>query len=412
MQPQDERQPPNKHKLTTLFVGRLKPKASPYLVWDTKNPGLAIQVQPSGFLSWKYIYSCKGRPRWYNIGPFKKIGLKDARRMTGKLSVRVADGEDPQADRKAERASGTFDDLAKRYRDYAEHKKQRNKSWEQADKLVKKHLLPHWANLKVTDIKRSDVKAMMNRIDAPILANQVLAAASAIFTWGIKEELIKAGFVHPCVGIERNATNERERILSDSELPKFWAAFDDDAGLVEGMALKMILLTGQRPGEVAHMRTEHVVDGWWEMPGEAISELNWPGTKNSRSNRVWLSKPAQEIIEQMVDATGLGLVFKGSRGGPIANLDKTMAGIWKKLEVARATPHDLRRTCGSAITGLGFGRDAMDRILNHVEGSTTDIYDRYAYAKEDQRIMESIAQKFMALIDGAASNVVAFAKAK
>ena len=34
-----------------------------------------------------------------------------------------------------------------------------------------------------------------------------------------------------------------------------------------------------------------------------------------------------------------------------------------KLE--RATPHDLRRTCLTWITRLGFGRDAIDRIANH-----------------------------------------------
>lgn len=74
-------------------------------------------------------------------------------------------------------------------------RRRENKSWEQPDKLVKKHLLARWGKLKVTDIKRSDVKAMMARIDAPIVANQVLASTSAIFTWDIKEELIKEGFV-------------------------------------------------------------------------------------------------------------------------------------------------------------------------------------------------------------------------
>jgi len=44
-------------------------------------------------------------------------------------------------------------------------------------------------------------KAMMARIDAPIVANQVLAAASAIFTWGIKEELIATGF---CSSLHRS----------------------------------------------------------------------------------------------------------------------------------------------------------------------------------------------------------------
>ena len=70
--------------------------------------------------------------------------------------------------------------------------------------------------------------------------------------------------------------------MSDSEIPKFWAAFDD-AGLMQGTALKMILLTGQRPGEVTHMRREHIEDGWWTMPGEPVPALGWPGTKNGET---------------------------------------------------------------------------------------------------------------------------------
>lgn len=395
------KRPPNKTKLNELILKRLRPKAGPYLVWDTKQHGLVIQVQPSGHAAWKVIYSRHGRPRWFHIGRADDIGLADARKLAGKIMVQVAEGKDPQADRRAERTSGTFGELADSYR---EHAKKKNKSWKQADALVRRHLLPRWSKLKPADVMRSDVKTLMARIEAPIVANQVLASASAIFAWGIREELVK---VNPCVGVERNKTTERERILSDSELPKFWAAFDS-VGLIESMALKTILLTGQRPGEVVHLRSEHVVDGWWTMPGAAIPELDWPGTKNAQSHRVWLPKAAQQIIEQM-DTTGL--VFAGSRGVAITGLPAAMRAICKKLEVERATPHDLRRTHGSAITGLGFGRDAMNRIQNHREGGIADVYDRHEYADENKKIMETVASKLLSLIEGVTdANVIPFAK--
>jgi integrase len=123
-------------------------------------------------------------------------------------------------------------------------------------------LLPKWGKLRADTVTRSDVKALMRRIEAPVLANQVLAATSAVFSWATKEEILT---VNPCRGVDRNATMSRERVLSDSEVPKFWLAFD--AAGREGMALKAILLTGQRPGEVTHMRHEHIKDGWWALPG-------------------------------------------------------------------------------------------------------------------------------------------------
>ena len=43
---------------------------------------------------------------------------------------------------------------------------------------------------------------------------------------------------------------------------------------VKATALQVVLLTGQRPGEVAHMRYEHMRDGWWEMSGEVVPNLD------------------------------------------------------------------------------------------------------------------------------------------
>ena len=94
-----------------------------------------------------------------------------------------------------------------------------------------------------------------------------------------------------------------------------------------------------------------------------------------------------------------GYVFAGLHGGPIGSLQTEMAGICKRLEVERATPHDLRRTHGSTVTALGFGRDAMNRIQNHVEGGIASVYDRHQYGDENKQIMETVADKLMNVID-------------
>src|SRR5262249_51259958 len=150
---------------------------------------------------------------------------------------------------------------------------------------------PAWGGLTAQSITRADVRAMMGRIDAPILANQVLASASAIFNWAVRQELLSN---NPCRGIERNATVSRERVLSDAELPLFWTAFDKAD--LPGMALQVLLLTGQRPGEVTHMRHDQIADGWWSLPGAPDAKTGWPGTKNGATHRVWLPQPVQDII--------------------------------------------------------------------------------------------------------------------
>ena len=270
-------------------------------------------------------------------------------------------GKDPAAEKRAERGTDTFAELAERY--VEQYAKRHNKSWSQPDRLVRRYLLPKWGKLQATTISRADVKAIMAAIAAPILANQVLAAASAIFSWAVKQELVE---INPCRGVERNETRSRERVLADAEVPLFWRAFDD-AGLVRSAALKALLLTGQRPGEIIHMRREHISGAWWTMPGAPCPEVGWPGTKNSLSHRVWLPQALRDIIAELGNGEEpTGFVFSGHGRRAIKELDGAMRDVCRRLGIAeKVTPHDLRRTHGSTITALGFGRDAMKRIQNH-----------------------------------------------
>jgi integrase len=401
--PKRTKAPAEKRRLTELFVRKAKPKADAYLVWDTQQHGLALRVQPTGARSWNTIYSRHGRPRWLYLGDANAIGLADARRLTAKAMLAVAEGNDPAAEKKAERSAGTFADLAGKYVEL--YAKKKNRSWAQADSLVRRHALPRWSKLQASSITRGDVKQMMARIESPSVANQTLAAVSAIFSWGIEQEIVA---LNPCKLVARNESKSRERVLSESEVPALWKALDD-IDPVSASALRVILLLGQRPGECANMRREHIRDGWWTMPGEPVPGV-WPGTKNGQSHRVWLPKPVQALLNDGASANGVGFVFAGPRGGPVSHLDGAMRDICTKLKIERATPHDLRRTHGSTITALGFGRAAMNRVQNHREGGIADVYDRHGYEAETKHIMESVANKIMALVEGYDAKVLPFAR--
>ena len=216
-----------------------------------------------------------------HIAAADAIALADPRKQAAELMLRVIKGEDPAAEKRAKRGAGTFAEMANRY--VEEHAKKRNKSWRQGAALVSRYLLPLWGKLSVNSITRSDVRAMMGKMsDAPILANQVLACASAVFSWATKQELLAN---NPCRGVGRNATVSRERVLPTQNCrcsgkrsvkpvsPEWhWSA----------------LLTGQRPGEVTRMRHDQITDGWWTLPGAPDANTGWKGTKNGVTHPVWL----------------------------------------------------------------------------------------------------------------------------
>jgi len=360
----------NRRALISSFVLAHQAPERPTLIWDVRAPGLALSLRPSGKKAWKVVYRFHGRPRWLHLGDARAIALPDARRLAAKVMLAVAEGRDPAAEKRAQAAAGTFAELAA---DYVElHAKKRNKSWRQAQALVHKHLLPRWGQLKPAAITRADVRAMALRIKAPIVANQTLAAASAIFSWAIRQEIVA---VNPCRGVDRNPTKARERILSDAEVALLWPKLDP--------ALKLILLTGQRPGEVAALQRAHIVDGWWQLPGQPSGA--WPGTKNAKDHRVALSAPAAALIKTHIARSR-------------TQSDALLRSLVADLKLERVTPHDLRRTCLTWITRLGFGRDAMDRVANHRTNRVTDVYDRHGYAAEDQRIMAAVARHVLKLV--------------
>src|SRR4029078_9715531 len=172
---------------------KLEPQLSKFLVWDTKQRGLAVVVQPTGQKAWKCVYSRHGRPRCFHIGVVGAIDLNAARKRAAKLMYQVSEGADPAAARKAERFEGTFADLATRYINEYEQKK--NKSWKQADGHLKRHVIPRLGKLASADISRGDIKTTMRGIAAPISANQALAHCSAVFAWAIKEDIL---ITNPC----------------------------------------------------------------------------------------------------------------------------------------------------------------------------------------------------------------------
>jgi len=164
------------------------------------------------------------------------------------------------------------------------------------------------------------------------------------------------------------------------------------------------MLLRQRSGEVAAMRWQDIQDNWWTLPGSA--DATWPGTKNKQTHRIWLPEPAQSILA-LLGKEESGYVFGGNTP---PRLTVVMRGIVSQLgyPAGSVRPHDLRRAHASTITALGFGLDAMNRVLNHKEGGISSVYDRHHYSAENKRVMEAVASHLLALATGqrAASNVI------
>ena len=80
----------------------------------------------------------------------------------------------------------------------------------------------------------------------------------------------------------------KERVLSDDELKGVWRELKKETSQVKDV-MRLILLTGQRPGEVMGMTWDEINfdEGLWAIPGSR--------TKNGLTNVVRLNAQAVRI---------------------------------------------------------------------------------------------------------------------
>jgi len=50
----------------------------------------------------------------------------------------------------------------------------------------------------------------------------------------------------------------------------------------------------------------------------------------------------------------------------------------------------------------------MNRVQNHTEGGIADVYDRHSYEDENKQIMETVAARLLALVNGETGKVLNF----
>lgn len=375
--------PANRKLLTDAFVRNAIPEDRVYVVWDTKVKGLALAVHQTR-RTWKCVYRRNGRPEWLHLGNANSIPLREARRLAARALVEVAAGGDPVGDRRRAREADTFADL---HSDYVQLcARRRNRSWHQTAELMRRHVLPRLGKKRAADVTRGDVKLVLAKLaDQPAFHNKTLASISAVFSWALREE-VGGVTSNPCALIRRLAVRSRERVLADSEIALLWPHLDT--------TLRLQLLTGARIGEVANMRAMDVVDGVWNLPGAPIE--GWPGVKNGRNHRVPLSELAAVIAAEH-------LAHRPKR----RSSEGLLIRIWTRLGVPKITSHDLRRTFATLIARFGFGRQALDRLLNHADRGVATVYDRFEYLEQDKAIVATITRHIVRLVEGVeAGNVV------
>jgi integrase len=381
--------------LTDRGVASLAPHPTQIDYFDEKLAGFALRVSPGGRKTWTVLYRHNRRLRRITVGTYPAMKLATAREAAKRTLRAASRGEDPAGDKRRAAAAETFGELAELY--LTKHAKVHKRSWKEDERILNKDLLPKWKTVKVGDVKRSDVRTLLEGIverDAGIMANRTQALVRKIFNFAIGRELVE---VNPCAQLDRPApSRQRDRVLSEDEIRQLWAALETLPAEMAAV-FKLRLITAQRAGEVANMRWADVdlKAGWWTVPAEE--------SKNGLPHRVPLSRPAldllkpidtarQQLLSAKPDASPSEYVLAGARG------KRQRAEAAKDLGVPDFVGHDLRRTAASLMAGGGVPRLVISKILNHIERGVTAVYDRHSYDAEKRSALNWWGARLTAIL--------------
>jgi hypothetical protein len=269
--------------LTARSVETLRPGAVRREVPDRYLPGLYLIIQPSSAKSWAIRYRHGGITRKFTIGSFPAYDLKAAREAGAKALRAVAEGRDPGVEREQARAAIPRSVNAVIEQFVEKHCRQSSRRKASMEALLRKHVLPRWHGRTIDSISKRDVLDMLDGVvegGAPIAANRALGAVRRFFNWCIERDILATS---PCAGVKPPSPEQsRDRILSDDELKQVWHAADQEPGQF-GPLVKLLILTGQRRSEVAHMTWAELdlPNRLWTLPRER--------TKNYERHEVPLS---------------------------------------------------------------------------------------------------------------------------
>jgi len=398
--------------LTDRKIDSLRPSGHLVEWWDERTPGFGIRVSSKGKKTWFVMYRSAGLRRRLKLGRYPEISLEKARNSARKILSSVSDGLDPALQKKAEEAvlrqkrleSRTFSQLSAQYLE--EYARLNKRSWKEDERLIDKLLNPEFGTLNSKEITRSHVRGFLRGLASrtPVQANRAHACLRKIFNWAIQEEIVELEG-NPASGISSPGGREKpkERNLSDEEIKVVWQEWDRNS-TPPRRALQLILLTGQRPGEIVGMPWLEInlTDSLWTLPGSRA--------KNGLTNLVPLSSQALRVISKQCEALDSQARKRQARGQAAAPadflfpcrhktkhkamtvyaLDQEAQNTAQKLSIPAFTPHDLRRTCSTKLGEMQIPGHLIDRIMNHkLTGITDRVYNRYEYLKEKQEALKA-----------------------
>ena len=364
-------------KITKRAVDALLPAERERVVWDDDIKGFGVRVHPTGRKVYIVKYRHEGRSVKVTIGLHGPVTPAAARARAAEIVTLAKTGRDLAGKTPHVRGSATMAALARRFMEEYAPAHLKPSTARLYRKIIENRILPRFGKRRVSDIGKSDVVALHHDMrDVPDHANRTLSVLSRMLTLAEVWEMRSEG-TNPCRYAKKYAEHKRERFLSDEEYRRLGSALrdagkEDFASPAAIAAIRLLMLTGCRSGEIMSLR--------WDYVDLELGELRLPDTKTG-SKVVHLGDPAIAVLRGIPRREGIAWVFPGTKPGRHMTY---LHGAWRRIldraGIENLRIHDLRHSYASGGLLVGEGLPMIGKLLGHSKVQTTA---RYAHLAND-----------------------------
>lgn len=401
--------------LTEQFIKDLEaPERGQKIVYDDHRDaprGFGLRFTAGGSKGFILRYRSEGKERRLTVGAWPTWSLSAARKQATEFKRQVDAGTDILEKRRKDAQDPT---MAEAIEDFCKAHADKLTSGPVIRSSLERHL-KHLKRRKLRSITRRDIIDTVEGLAEKHgrTAALLLTYVKNLFAWAEDREIINANPVATIKPgkVSRNMRPvQRGRVLINSEIQGLWTDLEGIHRLTL-LALRLILVTGQRPGEVAGMRRDEISGDIWTIPAARRG-------KTGTAHAVPLTETAQAILEQVKEEAarlakrrkteGAGYVFEARPGKPISSaaLGKAVGRYVKELGNLDAdtwghwTPHDLRRTMRTGLAACGVGDTVAEMTIGHTRKGIQATYDLHRYDAEKRMALEAWERHLIRVIEG------------
>jgi integrase len=382
---------------------------------DSKLAGFWFKVTPAGNKVWFVENLLHGTRKsiTLTLGRFPAVKADEARKDAIKLLAQLRQGIDPRLEQKKQQKA--------QQTEWAVHHQLEKHTVESvlADYLGRKSLklgtienyrivanayLSDWMRRPISEITKDEIEERFRKITrkeiadgkgGPGAANNTMRVLRALFSFA--HDMYELPDGSPVISqnpVRRlnqldswNKLKRRQTVLSQEDLPKWYAAVNKLEDKVMADYFLFVLLTGLRKNEAAHLkwRDVHDSEGYFEI-------MN---TKNKREFALPLTGRLKEILERRQDHVvdnANPYVFAGHGTTGVLDLRGHHFGLVTVECGVEFGLHDLRRTYLTQGYLMGHDLETLKKLANHKISGSDDVTKGYLIVSvQDMRVpMEKV----------------------